>query len=194
MDRHQAIQGVKRCSWCGDDPLYVQYHDHEWGVPLQDDQKLFEFLVLESAQAGLSWITILRKREGYRQAFAHFDPVKVAKFGEKDVARLMACPDIVRNEKKIRSAIGNAQCFLDVITEFGSFRDYSWRFVGGKPKVNRWKTLKDVPPITQESEAFAKDLKKRGFRFLGPTTVYAHMQAAGMVNDHLIDCFRHQEV
>lgn len=183
-----------RCGWCGDDPLYVSYHDREWGVPLRDDRKLFEFLILEGAQAGLSWITILRKRENYRKAFAQFDPEKVARFNEKKIRSLLVDAGIVRNQAKVRAAVHNARLFLDLQEEFGSFYDYSMRFVGGKAKINRFRTLGDVPANTKESDAFSKDMKKRGFKFVGSTVLYAHMQAAGMVNDHVTKCFRHAEV
>ena len=187
-------KAIIRCSWCGDDPLYQSYHDEEWGVTLKEDQKLFEFLTLESAQAGLSWITILRKRTAYREAFADFDPEVVAGFSSKQVEELLGNAGIVRNRKKIEAAINNAARFLEVSASFGSFYNYSMRFVGGQKKVNRFKNMQDVPAITEESTAFAKDLKQRGFKFLGPTTVYAHMQACGMVNDHMVDCFRYSQV
>ena len=180
-----------RCPWCGDDPLYVAYHDEEWGVPCHDDYKLFEFLTLESAQAGLSWITILRKRENYRRAFADFDAEVVARFGDTDIARLLADPGIVRNRLKIGAAIGNARAFLEVQEEFGSFDDYLWRFVDGSPIVNRWQSLAEVPAETDASRALSRDLRQRGFKFVGPTICYAHMQAIGMVDDHLISCHRH---
>ena len=185
---------IRRCGWCGEDALYVAYHDKEWGVPVHDDRRLFEFLILEGAQAGLSWITILRKRENYRQAFAGFDAGKVARFGARDVARLLADPGIVRNRLKVGAAISNAQRFLDVQEEFGSFDAYIWRFVDGRPIVNRWKTLKQVPASTQASDTLSRDLKQRGFKFVGSTICYAHMQATGMVNDHLVGCFRHGEI
>ena len=172
----------------------ADYHDKEWGVPVHDDRKHFEFLILEGAQAGLSWDTILKRREGYRKAFAGFDPKKVAKFGEKDVERLLADPGIIRNRLKVASTIANAKAFLEVQKEFGSFDKYVWQFVGGKPKQNKWKTMRDLPAKTKESEALSKDLIKRGFRFVGPTIVYAHMQACGMVNDHMVSCFRWKEV
>lgn len=178
-----------RCPWCGDDPLYVAYHDQEWGAPCHDDRKLFEFLILEGAQAGLSWITILRKRENYRRAFADFDAAAVARFGADDVARLLADPGIVRNRLKISAAIGNARAFLKVQEEFGSFDAYSWAFVGGKPIVNEWQTLAEIPAETEISRALSRDLHERGFRFVGPTIMYAHMQAVGMVNDHLLSCY-----
>ena len=181
-----------RCAWCGTDPLYVQYHDEEWGVPVHDDHKHFEFLILEGAQAGLSWITILRKREGYREAFADFDPARVARYGKREFAHLMKNPGIVRNRLKIESAAKNARAFLAVQDEFGSFDKYVWRFVGGQPIQNRWKHMKQLPARTSESDALSKDLKRRGFTFVGSTIIYAHMQAIGMVNDHVIDCYRHK--
>lgn len=184
----------KRCHWCGSDELYCAYHDHEWGVPLHDEQKLFEFLTLEGAQAGLSWITILRKREAYRAAFAGFDAVKVAAFGADDVERLMQDAGIVRNRRKIEAAITNAQAFLRVQEEFGSFDNYIWGFVDGRPIINRWQKPSDIPVTTPLAETISRDLKKRGFKFVGPTIVYSHMQATGMVNDHLVSCFRHGEV
>jgi DNA-3-methyladenine glycosylase I len=179
-----------RCPWPGDDPLYIAYHDDEWGVPSHDDRHLFEMLNLEGAQAGLSWITILRKRENYRRAFAHWDATKIAKFGEKDFTRLMADAGIVRNRLKIRATIANAQAYLAVRKEFGSFDRYIWQFVGGKPLKNRRRVMGDIPARTAEAEAMSRDLKKRGFRFVGPTICYAFMQATGMVNDHLATCFR----
>ena len=182
-----------RCSWPGKDPVYQRYHDEEWGVPVYDDRRLFEFLLLEGAQAGLSWITILKRREGYRRAFAAFDPEKVARFTEKKQAKLLQDPGIIRNRLKVRSAVNNARCFLDVVEEFGSFSEYSWRFVDGQPIVNHYRSWKSIPPTSKESDAFSKDLKKRGFSFTGSTIMYAHMQATGMVNDHIVDCFRHQE-
>lgn len=179
-----------RCAWAGTDPIYIAYHDTEWGVPLHDDRRLFEMLVLEGAQAGLSWITILRKREAYRSAFDRFDPAKVARYGESRVARLLENPGIVRNRLKIASAVNNARRFLAVQEEFESFDAYVWRFVDGRPRVNRWKTLKEVPARTAESVALSKDLRQRGFTFVGSTICYAHMQATGMVNDHVVDCHR----
>ncbi len=181
-----------RCAWAGSDPLYVRYHDEEWGVPVEDDRLLFEFLVLEGAQAGLSWITILRKRAAYRKAFARFDPKRVARFGAKDVKRLLADAGIVRNRLKVESAIKNASAFLEVQAEFGTFSAYQWRFVDGRPLVNRHRSMKEVPARTAISDAFSKDLRARGFSFVGSTIVYAHMQAVGMVNDHVVDCFRHR--
>ncbi len=189
-----TMTSITRCSWCGDDPLYVRYHDEEWGVPIHDDRILFEFLVLEGAQAGLSWLTILRRREGYRRAFAQFSAEKVAKFGVGDIERLVGDASIIRNRAKIRATIGNARAFLEVQEEFGTFDAYIWRFVEGRPLQNAWRRLEDIPAITPLSEAISKDLKGRGFRFVGPTIVYAHMQATGMVNDHLIDCFRYDEL
>ncbi len=183
-----------RCAWPGDDPLYLDYHDKEWGVPVHDDRLLFEFLTLESAQAGLSWITVLRKRENYRKAFARFDPEKVAKFSDKKIEKLLLNPGIIRNRLKVKAAVNNAKAFLKVQQEFGSFDAYSWQFVDGKPIKNCWKHLSDIPATTVESDAFSKDLKKRGFTFVGSTIIYAHMQACGMVNDHITDCFRYKEV
>jgi DNA-3-methyladenine glycosylase I len=183
-----------RCAWPGNDPLYLAYHDTEWGVPVHDDRRLFEFLVLEGAQAGLSWITILRKRDAYRKAFSGFDPEKVARYDARRIATLLKDAGIVRNRLKIESAIKNARAFLAVQEEVGSFDAYQWRFVGGRPKVNRWRTMKDVPACTAESDAFSKDLKQRGFSFVGSTIIYAHMQAVGMVNDHVVTCFRHREL
>ncbi len=183
-----------RCGWCGDDPLYVAYHDTEWGVPVVDDRTLFEFLILEGAQAGLSWSTILNKRDGYRRAFDGFDPKKVAGYDAEKVAKLLADPGIVRNRLKVGSAVTNAQAFLDIQNEKGSFSDYIWAFVDGRPIRNRWRSLSEIPATTQLAETISKDLKQRGFRFVGPTIVYAHMQATGMVNDHLVECFRHREV
>jgi DNA-3-methyladenine glycosylase I len=186
---------VKRCGWVGlSDPLYLEYHDKEWGVPVHDDKTLFEFLVLEGAQAGLSWGTILKKRENFRQAFDGFDPGKVAGYNRKKVKQLLEDPGIIRNRLKIESAIKNAKAFLEVQKEFGSFDSYVWRFVGGKTRVNHWRTLRELPATTPESESMSKDLLKRGFRFVGPTICYAHMQATGMVNDHIIDCFRYREL
>lgn len=181
---------MNRCDWCLSDPLYIKYHDEEWGVPVHDDRKHFEFLILEGAQAGLSWFTILKRREEYRRCFANFDAIRVAKFNERDVTRLMKDAGIIRNQAKIRSAVTNAQAFLRIQEEFGSFDEYCWRFVDGRPIVNRRKDLRDIPATTPVSDAFSKDLKQRGFKFVGSTIVYAHMQAVGMVNDHLKTCFR----
>jgi DNA-3-methyladenine glycosylase I len=183
-----------RCAWAGSDPLYQAYHDLEWGVPVHDDRLLFEFLILEGAQAGLSWITILRKRQGYRTAFAGFDPELVARFDEAKVAELLANPAIVRNRLKVASAISNARAFLKVQEEFGSFDAYQWRFVDGSPILNAWRDITEVPASTPVSDALSRDLKQRGFRFVGSTICYAHMQAVGMVNDHTIDCFRRREL
>jgi len=178
-----------RCGWCGTDPLYVKYHDEEWGKPVYDDRTLFEFLVLEGAQAGLSWITILRRREGYRKAFANFDPEKVAQFTPADAERLMQDTGIIRNRLKIQSTIRNAQIFLDIQKEFGSFSEFILGYLPEKkPIVNQWKSLKEIPARTELSDKIAKDLKKRGIKFFGTTICYAHMQATGMVNDHLVDC------
>ncbi len=179
-----------RCGWAGADPDYLRYHDTEWGVPVYDDRKLFEFLVLEGAQAGLSWLTILRKREAYRKAFAGFEPAKVARFDAKKVEALMLDAGIVRNRLKLESAVRNARAFLEVQQELGSFSAYQWAFVGNRPLQNQPSTLKHVPARTEVSDAFSKDLKKRGFNFVGSTIIYAHMQAVGMVNDHVSDCFR----
>jgi DNA-3-methyladenine glycosylase I len=183
-----------RCAWAGSDPVYVAYHDTEWGVPVHDDRLLFEFLVLEGAQAGLSWITILKKRPAYRRAFAGFDPKKVARFGEAKLEALLGDAGIVRNRLKIASAVRNARAFLEVQKEFGSFAAYQWSFVGGKPIQGSWQSVKDLPARTEVSDAFSRDLKKRGFNFVGSTILYAHMQAVGMVNDHVTGCFRRREV
>lgn len=183
-----------RCQWLNQDPLYIQYHDEEWGVPVYDDRKLFEFLILEAFQAGLSWFTILKKRKNFNKAFSNFNPKKVARFDNERFKALMNNPGIIRNQLKIRAAIGNAQLFLEIQKSFGSFSNYSWQFVGGKPIQNKWKNLDSIPTTTKESHTFSEDLKKRGFKFLGPTVIYAHMQAAGMVNDHTTHCFRHKEV
>lgn len=185
----------QRCPWCGDDPFYVAYHDEEWGVPIRhDDNGLFERVCLEGAQSGLSWIVILRKRENYRAAFDNFDVAKVARYDETKIVELLNNPGIVRNRKKIEAAIHNAQRVLEIQDTLGSFSDYLWRFAGERPLVNRWTALGEVPPITAASVAMGKALKKRGFKFVGPTTCYALMQAVGMVNDHLVTCFRHAEV
>jgi len=187
-------RAVNRCGWSGSDPLYLRYHDEEWGVPVHDDRTLFEFLILEGAQAGLSWITILRKRDAYREAFDAFDPARVARFDGRKVSQLLRNPGIVRNRLKIASAVANARAFLRVQEEFGSFAAYQWRFLGGRPRQNRPRTLRDIPARTEESDAFSKDLKRRGFGFVGSTIVYAHMQAVGMVNDHVVGCFRQRPV
>jgi DNA-3-methyladenine glycosylase I len=183
-----------RCGWAGGDPLYVAYHDEEWGVPVHDDRTLFEFLVLEGAQAGLAWITILRKRAAYRAAFARFDPGAVARFDRRRVQALLCNPGIVRNRAKVEAAVANARVYLEVQEEFGSFDAYIWGFTGGRTLRNSWTALRQIPPKTAASEAMSRDLKERGFRFVGPTICYAHMQATGMVNDHLTGCFRHREI
>lgn len=187
-------QGATRCPWPGTDSLYVAYHDTEWGVPLHDDLRHFEFLVLDGAQAGLSWLTILRKRENYRRAFAGFDPARVARFGPAKIESLLADPGIVRNRLKVEGAVASAKAFLSVQREFGSFDAYIWSFVEGKTQVHRWRSIRQIPPKTPESERMSRDLIQRGFRFVGPTICYAYMQAAGLVNDHLVDCFRYKEV
>jgi DNA-3-methyladenine glycosylase I len=185
---------VRRCRWAeGVNELYLRYHDTEWGVPVHDDKKQFEFLILEGAQAGLSWSTVLNKREAYRKAFADFDAPKVACFDKRKVESLLENPGIIRNRLKVESAVTNAKAFLAVQEEFGSFDDYIWQFVGGRPIQNRRKTMKDIPATSPESDALSKDLKKRGFKFVGSTIVYSHMQAVGMVNDHVVSCFRHRE-
>jgi DNA-3-methyladenine glycosylase I len=185
---------LKRCAWSEGDPLLIDYHDKVWGLPLHDDQKLFEMLILEGAQAGLSWITVLKKRQAYREAFDRFDPEKVARYGEAKIAELLNNPGIIRNKLKVNSAVRNAQAFLKVQEEFGSFDAYIWQFTDGQPIVNSWKSMSDIPAETPESQAMSKDLKLRGFNFVGPTICYAHMQATGMVNDHVIDCFRYDQV
>ena len=184
---------VVRCGWSTSDPLYIEYHDKEWGYPLHDDQKLFEMLILEGAQAGLSWITILKKRDNYRKAFNNFDPVKISKYDDEKIKKLLENPGIIRNRLKINGTVKNAKAYLQVKKEFGSFDKYIWQFVNGKPIVNKRKSLKEVPAKTAESDAMSKDLKKRGFTFVGSTICYAFMQAVGMVNDHTTDCFRYKE-
>jgi len=188
------MTNTNRCSWCGADPLYVAYHDEEWGVPVYDDRTLFEFLILEGAQAGLSWSTILNKREGYRRAFDGFDVEKVARYDGTKISALLTDPGIVRNQLKVGSAVTNAQAFLKIQNEWGNFSEYIWSFVDGRPIQNSWRSLSEIPAKTPIAEALSKDLKKRGLRFVGPTIVYAHMQATGMVNDHLVDCFRYPEI
>ena len=188
------MRAGERCPWPGSDPLYVRYHDEEWGVPLHDDRALFESLILDGAQAGLSWLTILRKRENYRRAFDGFDPARVSRYGEAKIARLLADPGIVRNRLKIASAVRNARMFLDVADEFGTFDRYIWQFVGGRPKRNRFKTVSEVPARSAESDAMSQDLRRRGFKFVGSTICYAFMQATGMVNDHLTGCPRYRQV
>jgi DNA-3-methyladenine glycosylase I len=190
-----AKQAQKRCSWVNvDNALMREYHDREWGVPVHDDRRHFEFLILEAAQAGLSWSIVLNKREGYRRAFSQFDPEKVARYTKARIDKLIADPGIIRNRLKIESAVTNARALLAVQEEFGSFDKYCWRFVDGKPRQNRWKSLRQIPATTAESDSFSRDLKQRGFKFVGPTVIYAHMQAVGMVNDHLVDCFRYRAV
>ena len=185
---------VNRCTWAGNDPLYISYHDNEWGVPVRDERMLFEFLILETFQAGLSWITILKKRENFRKAFDNFEYEKVAKYDSTKVEALLNDAGIIRNKLKVNAAISNAKAFMEVQKEFGTFEKYIWRFVDGKPIQNQCKTMADVPPNTALSDKLSKDLKKRGFKFVGTTVVYAHMQATGMVNDHATDCFRYKEV
>lgn len=188
-----ADQSLIRCAWVGTDPLSIEYHDREWGVPVHDDRKLFEFLILEGMQAGLSWMTILRKRDNFRSAYDDFDPLKIAQYDQTKFEELMNNPGVIRNRRKIEAAAQNARAFLAVQAEFGSFDAYIWGFVGGKPKVNSWVTMAEIPAQTEASLILSKDLKKRGFNFVGPTILYAHMQATGMVNDHTTDCFRYLE-
>ncbi len=182
-----------RCGWATGDPLYLAYHDEEWGVPVHDDRRLFEMLILEGAQAGLSWLTILKRREGYRRAFHGFDPEKIAHYGEKDVARLLTDSGIIRNRAKVEATIKNAQAYLDLIEKTGSLDAFLWSLVGGKPRINHWKTLKEIPPETPESKAMSKELKRRGFGFVGSTICYAFMQAVGMVDDHVLTCFKRRK-
>ena len=184
----------RRCEWCGDDPLYVRYHDREWGVPVRSDRKLFEFLILEGAQAGLSWLTVLKKRPAYRKAFDNFDFNKVAQYKESKIKSLLNDAGIIRNRLKIRSTVQNARAFIDVRKEFGTFSRYIWAFVDGKPVQNRWKNMKCLPSRTAISDKISKDLKRRGFSFVGSTIIYAHMQATGMVNDHVTGCFRYRDI
>ena len=184
----------RRCEWSGSDSLYIKYHDREWGVPLRDDRGLFEMLILEGAQAGLSWITILKKREAFREAFDRFDPSRVARYDGEKIRVLLHNPGIIRNRLKIQAAVQNAQAFLKVAGEFGSFDRYLWQFVGNRPIQNRWRKLQEIPARTKESDALSGDLKKRGFKFVGSTICYAFMQAVGMVNDHVVDCFRYKEI
>lgn len=194
MERTDDAKQPARCGWASNDPLYVAYHDTEWGVPVHDDTKLFEFILLDSMQAGLSWLTILKKRENFRKAFAGFDPGKIAKFGGSRIEALMEDAGIVRNRAKIESAVKNAKAFLKIRREFGSFDAYIWSFMGGRPRRNSWKTLGEIPPKTVISDIMSRELKRRGFSFVGTTICYAFMQAAGLVNDHLVTCFRHGEV
>jgi len=185
---------IQRCGWAGSDPLYQQYHDREWGVPCRDDRTLFEFLILEGAQAGLSWITVLRKRDHYRQVYDQFDPRKVARYGADKVEQLLADPGIIRNRLKVMASINNARLFLDIQQEYGDFASFIWRFVDDRPIINHWPSLEQVPATTAESDAMSRELKRRGFKFVGSTICYAYMQAVGMVNDHTLDCFRHREL
>ena len=184
----------KRCDWCGSDELYVKYHDEEWGIPVHDDRLHFEMLILEGAQAGLSWITILRKRENYRKAFDNFDVKKVAKYTDKKIEALLQNPGIIRNKLKVRAAVTNAKAFIEIQKEFGSFDTYIWRFVNNKPIINKWEKMSELPANSIESDKLSKDLRKRGLKFVGSTIIYAHMQAIGMVNDHTTDCFRYNEL
>jgi len=190
----QHNTSIARCAWVNSDPVYVRYHDTEWGVPVHDDRKLFEFLVLEGAQAGLSWLTILRRRAAYRRAFAAFDPESVARFTTADVERLLKDPGIIRNRRKIEAAVSNARAFLATRDEFGSFDAYIWRFVEGRNRNSGWTDITEIPAYSAEAEALSRDLRRRGFTFVGPTICYAHMQATGMVNDHTIDCFRYSQI
>lgn len=184
----------KRCGWCGNDPLYIEYHDTEWGVPLYDDAKLFEFLILETFQAGLSWITVLRKRENFREAFDNFNYKIIANYNEAKFNELIQNAGIIRNKLKIKATISNARAFMEIQNEFGSFSNYIWKFIENEPLKNEWNSLSELPAKTELSDIISKDLKKRGFKFVGSTVIYAHMQATGMVNDHLVDCFRYNEV
>lgn len=183
-----------RCDWCASDPLYIDYHDTEWGVPVHDDRAIFEFLILEGMQAGLSWLTILRKRENFRKAFDNFNPEKIARYDQRKIKKLLSDPGIIRNRLKVAAAVTNAKAFLKTQEESGTFDKYIWQFVDGKPLKNRWKSIKQIPPRTKESDAMSKDLLARGFKFVGSTICYAHMQATGMVNDHLVHCFRYNEL
>ena len=189
-----AVTKVRRCGWGESDPMYLRYHDEEWGVPVHNDRKLFEMLILEGTQAGLSWLIVLRKREEYRKAFDNFDASRIARYTEKKIQKLLSNPGIVRNRLKIVAAIDNAKAFLKIQEEFGSFNKFLWSFVGGKPRQNRFKRLREISSRTPESDAMSRDLKKRGFRFVGSTICYAFMQAVGMVNDHLVSCYRHREI
>jgi len=189
----EAMELINRCEWCLSDPIYMDYHDHEWGVPVHDDRKQFEFMVLESAQAGLSWLTILKRREGYRAQYAGFDAEQVARFDESRIEEMLLDPGIIRNRKKIESSINNAQRFLEVQEEYGSFSAYLWGFIDGKQVVNHFKNLSEIPATTPLSDQINKDLKYKGFRFIGSTILYAHLQATGLVNDHLVDCFRYHQ-
>jgi DNA-3-methyladenine glycosylase I len=188
------VSSIRRCTWAGSDPLYVKYHDREWGVPVRRDRKLFEMLTLEGAQAGLSWITILKKRAHYRKLFDKFDPELVARYDRRKIERLLKDPGIVRNRAKVESAVGNAKAFLEIRAEFGTFGRFCWGFVDGEPKINRWRTTRQLPAKTKQSEALSRELLARGMRFVGPTICYAFMQSVGMVNDHTTDCFRYREL
>lgn len=194
MSRTELDSQLCRCPWSGSNPVMVRYHDTEWGVPVHDDRLLFEFIILEGAQAGLSWNTILQRREGYRRVFSGFDPERVARFSDKQIEHALEDSGIIRNRLKVLSAVSNAQAFLKVAEEFGSFDAYAWQFVDGAPIINSWMQPEQVPAVTPKAEALARDLKKRGFKFMGPTICYAHMQATGMVNDHLVDCYRWSEL
>jgi len=185
---------VKRCGWLSKDKIYIDYHDKEWGVPVHDDLKLFEMLLLEGIQAGLSWLTILKRRDNYRIAYDNFEPAKIAKWSELKISRILNDPGIIRNKLKVQAAKINAKAYLKVVAEFGSFDEFIWSFVGGKPIQNAWRSLSEIPPSTCESDAMSKELKKRGFKFVGSTICYAFMQAVGMVNDHTIDCYRHRQI
>jgi len=185
---------MKRCSWCEGNDIYIDYHDNEWGVPVYDDKKQFEFLVLESAQAGLSWLTILKRRDNYRKAYDNFDPVKVASYGDNKIKELLNNEGIIRNKLKVAASVNNAKLFLNIQGEFGSFSDYLWGFVNNRQVVNTWKELSEIPANTKLSDNISQDLKQRGFKFIGSTIMYAHLQAAGIVNDHVVDCFRYKEV
>lgn len=188
------MKKLRRCGWCEHDSIYIKYHDKEWGVPIHDDKKLFEFLILEGAQAGLNWLTILKKRDGYKKAFVDFNIEKIARFSNNTIERLMKDSGIIRNRLKIEAAVANARAFLTIQEQFSSFDKYSWQFVNGKRIVNAWRSIQDIKPTSKESDAFSKDLKQRGFKFVGSTIIYAHMQAVGMINDHLVSCFRYKEV
>jgi DNA-3-methyladenine glycosylase I len=189
-----ADKNVVRCEWAGPDPVYLKYHDEEWGVPVYDDTMQFEFLILEGAQAGLSWITILKRREGYRKVFHNFDAKLVSKMNEDEIQSALQNPGIIRNKLKVRAAVTNARVFLQIVSEFGTFTNYIWRFVDNKPVVNNWKNTSQVPAKTEISDKLSADLKKRGMKFVGSTIMYAHMQATGLVNDHLVTCFRHKQL
>lgn len=185
---------MTRCSWCGDDPLYVRYHDEEWGTPVHDERTHFEFLLLETQQAGLSWRTILGKREAYRSAFANFDPERVARYSEKDIERLLLDPGLIRNRRKLEAAVTNARTFLAIQDQHGSFDDWIWHFTGGRPITNHWQTLSEIPARTELSDLISSEMRRAGFSFVGSVTIYAHLQAIGIVNDHLVSCFRHRQI